>query len=327
MPPLDCNQSRVAEQLVDKRVFPDISVLLAGLLDPSSDSAAVLFGAAGSLILSRHTESTAIRVLRSAAPHLVAEFGDRLIELGTHVQIERVESTNSSDLVGRRRLSKEDKQVVHDAVIAKADVLVTHDSDIFRAAPPSLRVSSPSSLNWDDLSAGNVQLGDGEFTFIGFFFPHWTSDAVQGADQHFYFFEVAGFIRAHYENSRRSARLAWNTPIGARDSIRLPLEVQRERYHFLAAAIGRDSVTFFADGKISSKKVRLGAVPRPTTFHPFMSASSEHQISGGCRFRVEPRVLGEKEIRRLWHARSTRLSDGEVQYAEWTRKSRLIVLP
>ena len=44
-----------------------------------------------------------------------------------------------------------------------------------------------------------------------------------------------------------------------------------------------------------------------------MSATSEHQISGGVHFRVVPQTLREGLIRKHWRARTVRLSDREVE--------------
>lgn len=320
---------RIESQLAGLRVFPDISVLLAGLLDHSSDSGAVLSGTSGGvLLLSDHSEGLARSILRAHAPHLLAVFNDALISLGSRVRIERV-GAGEQDMLDSRALSlsDEDKQVLADAQHGRADMLVTHDAAFYPAAPDTIRVRSPATLNWDPIDGRNVQLGAEGATFIGWFLPNWTSDAVANASQQFYFFEISGYVRAYYENARRSARLEWRTAAGATGSLRIPMSVGWQQYHFIAACIGLDSVSFFVDGLQRGKQVRLGRPPAGATFHPFMSAQSEHQISGGCHFRVEPRLLGERELRRLWQAHSTRLSDGEIRFSDWATRSLLIVPP
>lgn len=320
---------RVESQLAGQRVFPDISVLLTGLLDDGSDSSATLTGAAsGTLLLSDHTEGRARAILRAHGPHLLPAFNDALLRIGTRVRIERVGTGDRSSLPAQALgLSVEDQQVLADALLARAQILVTHDSAFYPAAPEGLAVRSPATLNWDPLDGRNFRLGTEGATFIGWFLPNWSSEAVDAAAEQFYFFEISGFVRAYYESCRRTARLEWRPPTGVGGSLRIPMNVGWQRYHFVAAVMGLGEVYFFVDGVRRGKRVRLGLPPANATFHPFMSATSEHQISGGCHFRVEPRPLGEKELRRLWRAHSTRLSDGEIRFTDWSSKSLLVSPP
>jgi hypothetical protein len=263
-------------------------------------------------------------VLRVNAPGLIPEFNDGLLRLGARQSIERL--PRQAPTKPASKLSAEDSQVLADAVGGMADILVTHDAALFRAAPKGLSVQSPSTLVWDPLDGRNIQRGV-ESTFIGWFVPQWSSEAVAGSSAQFYYFEIDRFARAYYEAKKGTARLEWGAPDGVRGSLAMPQTVRTGGYHFVAAVLALQYVFFFVDGVSRGRKVRAGAPPQETTFHPFMDGKSEHQIFGGAHFRVEPRVLGEAELRRLWASHSTRLSDGEVNFAKWTEHSAVVLSP
>src|SRR2546422_7111838 len=79
--------------LAGKRIMPDVSVLLTGILVEDSDSAELLAHARrATILLSRHIEETAINVLRRRAPQHLGSFGDGLVRLAKATSITRVES-------------------------------------------------------------------------------------------------------------------------------------------------------------------------------------------------------------------------------------------
>ena len=280
----------------------------------------------GIIVLSEHVEDMARTVIRVNAPRKLPEFNDALLRLGATQTIERIHRHDSVGLhTGAVRLDKEDQQVLADAIGGRADILATHDSKLFQAAPTGLEAISPSSITWSSDDAMNVQRGHSEMTFVGSFVPQWSSDAVAGSDLQFYYFEIAGFARAFYSARLGEACLEWELASGGRGRLRIPQQVEASAYHFVAAAFSPGSVQFFVDGVTRGRQGKIAIPPVATTFHPFASAQSEHQISGGCVFRVEPRTVREGELRRLWAARSTRLSDGELRFARWADESSLIV--
>jgi len=319
----------VTAELAGKRLFPDVSVLLAGVLDSESASSDVFTCATGAtIVLSAHVEETAVAVLRGGAPNLVAEFNDGLLRLSVDRTVERIPRqpdvlpTNET-----RKLNNEDRQVLADAIGGRADVLLTHDSQLFEAVPQSLRARSPSSVAWSPLDAANIQRGTDASTFVGFFYPEWSSDAVSGTMDQFFFFEVSDYVRAFYNARKRTAVLEWNTPAGSRGSIRMPLHVEANSYHFVAAVLQTRSILLYIDGVTRERKHHIGEPNLSATFHPFMSAQSTGQICGACHFRVEPRALSVRELHRLRASQSTRLSDGERKWSEARPKLRLVATP
>jgi predicted nucleic acid-binding protein len=319
----------IVSELSGKRLFLDVSVLLAGLLDPGCASQQLLEVACkGTVVLSGHVEDMARTVVRANAPGKLPEFDDALLRLGAAQTIERIRRCDLAVLDGEAlKLSKEDQQVLADAIGGRADILATHDAKLFRAVPSGLQARSPSSITWSPDEATNVERGGDEMTFIGFFAPQWSSDAVAGSDLQFYYFEVAGFARAFYDARSSEACLEWMLASGGRGRLRMPQRVESSAFHFVAAAFSPESVQFFVDGVTRGRRARIAMPAGATTFHPFMSAQSQHQINGGCHFRVEPRSIREGELRRLWASRSTRLSDGELRFTDWAAQSPLIVTP
>ena len=300
-----------------KRLMPDVSVLLTGILVGDSDSAALLAHAKGAtVLLSRHIEETAIHVLRRQAPQHLGTFGDGLIRLAATTTLLRVERGDLRSLPAwASQLDPEDQQVLADALTARADMLFVQDSAFFAGSVPGLTVQTPSGLVWPlhVLDAGNVQATPEAWTFLGWFIPHWGSAVVRGSTYQFYMFEIARHIACYYEATESAFKLRWSTESGARNTLTITQEVEPSSFNFLAVAVGPAEVFWFVNGETRGKRVRLGAPPARTTFHPFMSARSEHQIDGGVHFRVVPRTLSEGLIRKHWRARTVRLTDREVE--------------
>ena len=273
----------VTTELAGKRLFPDVSVLLSGVLEPQSASGDVFASAAkATIVLSAHVEETAVAVLRASAPHLVAEFNDGLLRLGRDVTIERIPKQAPVEArAGAPTLSEEDRQVLSDAVGGRSQILLSHDSRLFRAAPPPLVTRSPSSIAWSPLDGANVQRGGVDSTFVGLFYPEWSSEAVSGTDERFYFFEISGFVRAYYDAKRGTAIFEWDTQVGSRGSLRMPLSILAGSYHFVAAVLRPSSVLLYADGITREKKVHIGSPANDATFHPFMSVLSQGQVCAG----------------------------------------------
>jgi hypothetical protein len=319
----------LAQELAGKRIAPDVSVLLAGVLDADSPSQRTLAAAKHStIVLSDHVEELAGRVLAHNAPHLTGNFNDGLLRLGVASHIERVAADGPIDLpVWCSALSREDRRVLAGAVCGSADRLFTHDAEFFKGEVPRLVVQSPGTFAWNPLESANVRSGTDSFTFLGWFYPQWNSEAVAGTDLLFFIFEIAGFMQLFYQASTREYRLRWHTPSGATGGMRLPQIVSIHTFNFVAVTCAKDQVTLFVNGETRRAAVRLGPRPVSTTFHPFMSAKSEHQINGGCQFRIANSAYSEKALRRHLVSRSIELTDGELQFARWAKRSNLILAP
>lgn len=302
--------------LQGKRLMPDVSVLLTGMLVGDSDSAELFAHAQrGTILLSRHIEQTAIDVLRRQAPQHLGSFGDGLVRLSRTTTLTRVESGDTGQLPSwASQLDPEDQHVLADAIAARADILFVQDSAFFTGAVPGLTVQPPSNLFWPlhVLDLGNVQATPEAWTFLGWFIPQWGSAVVRGSSERFYMFEIAHHIACFYEAAEGSFKLRWRTQSGARDTLTLRQDVEPRSFNFVAVAVGPEGVFWFVNGATTGRRARLGPAPG-TTFHPFMSAESLHQICGAVHFTVVPRTLAEGLIRKHWQARTVRLTDREIE--------------
>jgi hypothetical protein len=310
--------SDLASRLASKRIMLDVSVLLSGLLVDDSDSAALLAHARGAtVLLSDHLEETALHVLRSRAPHLLGAFGEGRIRLATGTSVERVARGDPLQLPpwAASALDWEDQQVLADGVAARADILFVQDSAFFAGPLSGLGVQTPGALIWPlrMLDPSNVQPTPETWTFLGLFIPNWGSSALAGSGMQFYVFEVANHIACYYDAGESAFKLRWRTQSGARDTLTVPQPVEFHRVNFVAVAVGPTELVWFVNGETRGRRVLLGPAPAGTTFHPFMSAASQHQINGGVHFRVVSRILPEGLIRKHWRARTVRLTDQELQ--------------
>src|SRR5436309_2917573 len=167
--------------LTGRRIALDVSVLLSGVLDEASPSAWILRCAnRGTLVLSKHVEEMAIEVLRRNAETLVGVFGAGIVKLSTHCAIERVPSVDQETLGERgKHLSGEDRQVLADALAARASVLYTHDSEFFKERIPDLIVMAPGGQAHDPFGPLWFLPNTTDWTFLGWFVPNWGSDLVR----------------------------------------------------------------------------------------------------------------------------------------------------
>jgi hypothetical protein len=303
--------------LAGKRLMMDVSVLLTGLLVEDSDSAALLAHVRfATVLLPRHIEETAVGVLRAGAPQHLGSFGEGLVRLAGRTTLVRTASGDPHQLPAwASRLDPEDQQVLADAIVGRADILFVQDSAFFGDTIPGLGVQTPSALVWPlhMLELSNVQTTPEAWTFLGLFIPHWGSSGLGGSNAKFYIFEVARHIACYYEAAETAFKLRWSTQSGARDTLTIPQPIEPQSFNFVAVAVSPAEVFWFVNGETRGKRVQLGAAPANTSFHPFMSAASEYQISGGVHFRVVPRTLSEGLIRKHWRARTVRLSDREPE--------------
>ena len=281
------------------------------------------------IILSDHVEDRARHVLRSGAPHLLAPFNDGLLRLTMHTRVERVSATGDAVLPAwaETTLSAEDRRVLLGALTGRADWLFSHDRDFFKGPIQGMKSESPATFTWDPLETANVRRGKEGFTFLGWFYPQWSSEAVAGTDEIFFIFEIADYIRSFYSARTGTFHVQWNTRSGVSGGLRLPMPVAASSYHFVAVICANDLVTLFVNDRTRRREIRLGPPPLTTTFHPFMSAQSEHQIFGGCQFRVADSPLDARTVRRHFLAHSVRLSDGELRFSEWVGRSSLLLSP
>jgi predicted nucleic acid-binding protein len=312
--------------LAGRRIALDVSVLLSGVLDEQSPSAWILrLASQSAIVLSKHTEETAIEVLRWNAPSLVGVFGAGLVELGTRCTIDRVPSVDKSSLgtLGRH-LSGEDRQILADAISGKASVLYTHDSEFFRERIPGLITIAPGAQAWDPFSEGLH--ANTVWTFLGWFVPSWSTDAVSGTTERFFIYEIADYVSCSYDAQSSAFVVEWwaNTP--KIRSLRLPQVVEAQTYNFVSVMADATSITLFANGETRRTTVSIGRAPI-TTFHPFMSAESTGQIFGTCRFRFVDKCLTEASIQRHWRARTLQLTDGEIQWMDAVRKFSMLSRP
>lgn len=310
--------SDLVSHLTGKRIMLDVSVLLSGLLVDESDSAALLARARGAtVLLSEHLEETAVHVLRSRAPHLLGAFGEGRIRLATGTRVERVARGDPLRLPAwaAAALDWEDQQVLADAVAGRADILFVQDSAFFAGPLSGLGVQTPGALIWPlrMLDPSNVQPTPEAWTFLGLFIPNWASSALAASNMQFYVFEIANHIACYYDAGESAFKLRWRTQSGARDTLTIQQSVEFHSFNFVAVAVGPTELFWFVSGETGGRRVRLGPAPAGTTFHPFVSAASQHQINGGVHFRVVPRSLPEGLIRRHWRARTVRLTDQELE--------------
>lgn len=328
MPLSTARATELAESLAGKRVALDVSVLLAGLLDQDSPSARLLdVMTRASVILSDHVEERARVVLHAAAPHLLPTFNDGLLRLAGSTDLRRVVVADAAALPtwAVSALSDEDARVLAGAVLGDSSWLFTHDRDFFKGPISGMAVSSPSSFVWDPLEGANVQRGPDSFTFLGWFYPQWGTEIIRGSADLFYFFEIANFVWAYYSARDSAVHVHWHRLAGSKKGLTLPISIDVGSYNFVSVIVRPGRVSLFVNGESRERAVLIGGAPAETTFHPFMSAKSEHQIFGSCQFRVADSALTARTVRRHWQAHSVRLADGELQFAEWADRSSLIV--
>ncbi|MBW7933429.1 MAG: hypothetical protein H3C62_07415 [Gemmatimonadaceae bacterium] len=318
------------DSLANRRVAVDVSVLLAGLLDSDSPSQRLLgLLSNGTTVLSDHVEERARLVLKAAAPHLLPEFNDQLLRLSTKTQLERVSADCAPPLPSwaSAGLSAEDARVLAGALAGHADYLFKHDRDFFQSPIDGLSVESPSTFVWDALDRANVKSGTSVFTFLGMFFPNWSTEAVAGSGEQFFIFEIANHICALYDARSSAYHVKWHRRAGARKGIVLPARVGVASQNFIAVIADEEHVTLFVNGATAGRKVRLGATRERTTFTPFASALQESQINGGCKWRVVDTALSLRTVRRHYDAHALELTDGELRFAEWSGRSQLLLSP
>jgi predicted nucleic acid-binding protein len=318
------------DSLAHRRVAVDVSVLLAGLLDTDSPSQRLLgLLSKGTTVLSDHVEERARLVLKVAAPHLLPEFNDQLLRFSTKTHLERVTADGAPPLPSwtAAGLSAEDARVLAGAIAGQADYLFTHDRDFFQSPIAGLSVESPASFVWDALDGANVKPGTAVFTFLGVFFPNWSTEAVAGSDEQFFVFEVANHINAFYDARSSAYHVRWHKRVGARKGIALPARVDAASHNFIAVIADEERVTLFVNGSTAGRNVRLGPARESTTFYPFANALQTSQINGGCKWRVVDTALSLRTVRRHYDAHSLELTDGELKFAEWAGRSHLLVSP
>ena len=329
--PLRADHARHLENsLAGRRVAVDVSVLLAGLLDTDSPSQRLLgVLSKGTTVLSDHVEDRARMVLKAAGPHLLPEFNDQLLRLASKTTLVRIAAASSAPLPAwtASGLSIEDTRVLAGALAGRSDRLFTHDRDFFQAPIPGLAVESPASFVWDALDGWNVRPGAAIFTFLGWFSPHWSTDAVAGSDAQFYLFDVANHIHALYDARSSAFQVRWHKRAGAKRGIALPARVDAGTHNFVAVVADEERVMLFVNGSTTGCNVRLGPSRASTTFHPFASAEETSQIEGGCKWRVIDSALSLRTVRRHYDAHSLELTDGELRFADWTGRSSLLVSP
>ena len=310
-----------------QRIAPDVSVLLAGVLDEESPSGRILnLATEGTIILSAHTETTAIAVLQEKNPSLLGEFGAGLVKLATRCPVERVPSADLSTLgeLGKH-LSGEDLQVLADALSAKATVLYTHDSDFFKQRIPGLVVLAPGAHAFDYFDFRDLQGHQHDWTFLGLFYPNWSTEALRGTSERFYIFEIAGHVSCYYETKKSEFVLEWRARTRKGTSLRLPHQVVEMRsYNFVSVMCAENSVTLFVNGQTRRTEAKIGPAPATTTFHPFQSHKSTHQIDGVGQFRLVAGTMTERSVRRHRRARTLQLTDGETQWADHVRKVSIL---
>lgn len=318
----------LTDSLAGKRVGLDVSVLLAGLLDPDSPSARLLGVATHAVIVvSSHVEERARAVLRAAGPHLIPAFNDGLLRLGVSHSVERVtpDGTEAVPTWAESALSAEDRNVLVGALAGRCNWLFTHDREFFGGPIPGMAPFAPAAFVWDALDAANIVPGNHGFTFLGTFYPGWGSDVVRGSDSLFYLFDIDNYLWAFYSAKHGSFRVGWHRKAGSKSGIALRQEVKMQSDNFVAVTVAEDHVTLFANGQAQSQQVALGRIPANVRFHPFMSRESLHQINGGCMWRVASTALTAKTVPRHWKARSICLTDGELRFADWAARSSLIL--
>lgn len=264
-------------------------------------------------------------MLDRKAPHLLGDYGDRILQLLRDYRTEDVPSRTPESLPSRAsELGAEDCQVFADALSSKADILFSLDSDFLESGLQKtldLEIRGPGGLLWPrPLREGNALDFDREsWTFLGWYIPeYWGSDFFdrESQDSVFYIFEIAGHVACYYEAHRDRYVLEWDTESGATGRLQLTQEVVRGSQNFVFVSVTPDHVMLFVNGETRERDVRLGPIPRQTSVHPFNSANGKHQISGSVQFRALPRALSERGLLRHWRASTLWLTDDEVELAE-----------
>lgn len=311
--------SAVRREPESARVAPDVSVLLAGILDIGSYSNQALSILAGrTVVLGEHVERIAREVLRWNAPDLLGDLGDGLLQLAQHSDVVRVGPTAPSVLPqGANTLSGEDRQVLADAIGGEATLLLTHDSKFFSSGGAALRVESPSSYLWSPGDPRNVEFRPDAWTFLGLFWPSWSSDAVRGMEgEEFYVMDLPGTARFFYEGRRSAFVLQWPVNDGWADVLVMPHEVEFMATNFAAVTADSSGVAAFVNGQTSEASHCLPVYRHRAKLSPFNSSSGEGQINGGMRFRMASCRYSVRHLRRLWKSTSLHLSDGEIRFQD-----------
>ncbi len=312
------------------RIAPDVSVLLAGLLDLGSYSNQCLASLdQGTVVLGRHVEDMALRVLRTNAPNLVGDFADGLLQLAQHTTVERVADGDRSCLPPwAARLSGEDQQVLADSLAGKVNFLLTHDWEFFRKEVPGIKVKSPSSFLWNP---NDPRLLDGgnpfAWTFLGQFWPNWSSEAIRDSGEIPYVMDLTGKAELFYEPAQAAFVFRWfqeSVPVGM---LTLPQAVEWQSSNFVAVAVDADGIFIFINGETRGRNVAVGPVPPGARIYPFNNSRGAGQINGYCQFRMAPGRLTERIIRRLWRTRSLELSDGELRFIDLVSTTRSMLGP
>ena len=270
----------------------------------------------------------AIEVLRRNAETLVGVFGAGIVKLSTHCAIERVPSVDQETLGERgKHLSGEDRQVLADALAARASVLYTHDSEFFKERIPDLIVMAPGGQAHDPFGPLWFLPNTTDWTFLGWFVPNWGSDLVRQTTNRFCIFEIAGHVKCYYEASRGEFVVEWTKKTPGKGPLRLLQEVKVRDPNFVAVTATTNSIALFANGETRGGTVTIGRAPNNTTFHPFNNSTSTGQIEGGCQFRFVDEVLNEGSVRKHWTARTLQLTDGEIKWMDAVRKLSMLSAP
>lgn len=307
--------------LREKRIFPDVNVLLLALLADDSHSALLLAHCRSStVVLSEHVLDTARSVLNRRARHLLATYHDSLLQLLTRFQTEMVESSSPRDLPDAASdLNAEDRQILADALESRADILFSLDGDFLESDVrriPEIEIRGPGDLLWPGPLGDDVAFSRESWTFMGWFIPeYWSSgmfDRVSG-DSVFFIFEAQQHVACFYEAHRDRYVLEWDTESGARGHLFLRQPVERSSQNFVFVVADADHLMLFVNGETRERQVRLGPLPSRGSFSPFNDAAGTRQINGAVHFRVVPRALPEHRLRRHFRASTLWLTDDEIE--------------
>jgi hypothetical protein len=258
---------------------------------------------------------------------MLGAFGAGLVDLGRQGRIERVGAASAEEVASiRGTLSAEDAQVLADALLSKADALVTHDAELLELCQAGITIIAPIHRVWTPTDPRWTQPGRLEFSFVGSFHPHWGTEVMRGSQQEFYMFEIAKHVRVYYDCGAEAFKARWRTDNGAAGGLHLPAVVSTRAWTFIAFTQDVREVTLFAEGRTAGAQIQLGPVPR-TTFHPFQSAAGTHQIDGAVQFKLSNKRLRVGQLQRLYRARSIHLADGELALIRLTERHPLIFRP
>ena len=206
------------------KVFPDVSVLLAGTLVRGSPSEESLF-TSSNILLSKHVEEMCRKVLNWNRPGLLGDFNDGLLRLSKKSNLRRSPSYPVATLPDcAKSLSPEDLQVVSDAIGNQADVLLTHDSNILRLGPdlPSVFIQTPSYFASRDVEC---KPHPEHWTFLGIFYAHgWHSNSFPGTK--FWILELSDFLRCYFEFGTANLTLEWKTAVGVVGQMSLEMDIE-----------------------------------------------------------------------------------------------------